>query len=50
MSRSRSCRYHDEKGRYEINVGKHSFRKARSGSSPFPVTKHKRRTRVDELQ
>jgi hypothetical protein len=29
---------------------KHSCRKAHSSSSPSPIRKHKRRTRVDELQ
>jgi hypothetical protein len=50
MSRSRSCRSHDEKIREEISVGKHSFRKVRSSSSPSPVRKHKRRIGVDKLQ
>jgi hypothetical protein len=49
LSRSRSCRSHDEKIREEISVGKHSFRKACSSSSPSPVRKHTRRIGVDEL-
>ena len=48
-SRSRSRRSHDEKRREERSAGKHSFRKARSSSSPSSVRKHKRRTGVDEL-
>ena len=54
---SRSHRSHDEKirearsvDRHHHHSPKHSFRKARSSSSPSPLKKHKRRTRIDELQ
>jgi hypothetical protein len=48
-SRSRSHMSHEEKIREERSVGKHSFRKSRSISSPYPVRKHNRRTGVDKL-
>jgi hypothetical protein len=53
---SRSCRYHDERRKprsddmHHHHSPKHSFRKARSISSPSSIRKHKRRIRVDELQ
>jgi hypothetical protein len=50
MSRSRSRRSRDEKRREEISVGKNYFKKACSILSLSLVKKHKRRTRVDELQ
>jgi hypothetical protein len=49
MSRSRSCRSHEEKRREDKSVGKHSLRKTRSSSSPSPIRNHKRRTWVDEI-
>jgi hypothetical protein len=55
-SKSRSRRSHDEKiiearsdGRHHPYSKKHSFRKACSSSSPSPIRKNKRRTRVDKL-
>jgi len=44
-SRSRIHGSHDEK----ISVGKHSFRRACSSSSPSHVKNHKKRTVVDEM-
>jgi hypothetical protein len=49
-SRSRSHISHDEKIREERSVGKHSFRKVHSSSSPSPIRNHKRRIGMDELQ
>jgi hypothetical protein len=50
MSRSRRRKSRDEKLTEERSVGKHSFRKTHNSSSPSPVKKNKRRTKVDELQ
>jgi hypothetical protein len=55
-SKSRIHRSHDERrktrsvDRNHHHSPKHSFRKVHSKSIPFPVKKHKRRTRVDKLQ
>jgi hypothetical protein len=56
-SRLRSHRSHDEKRREARSVYKNhhhsprnSIRKVRSSSSPSPINKHKRRTRVYKLQ
>jgi hypothetical protein len=50
LIRSRSRTSHGDKIREEKSIGKHSFRKVHSISSPYPIRKHKRRSRVDELQ
>ena len=57
LSRSGSQRYHDEKireargvDRHHHHLLKHSFRKARSSSSPFLFKNHKRRIGVDEIR
>jgi len=56
-SKSRSCRYHDEKIRGTRSVDrnhphspKHSFRKVCSSSSLSPIIKNKGMTELDELQ
>jgi hypothetical protein len=45
-----SHKFDDEKRKEERSVGKHSFRKEHSSSSPSPIRKHKRRNGVDEIQ
>jgi hypothetical protein len=53
---SRSHMSHDERRKTRSvdknhhHSPKYSFRKVRSSSSPYPVRKHKRGTRVDEVQ
>jgi hypothetical protein len=49
-SRSISRKSHDEKIREERSVGKNYFKKECNISSPYPIRKHNRRTRVDKIQ